>query len=360
MRKKSEFAITGLPLAELTNLLSPLPAFRAAQIFKWISRGVLDFAGMTDIPNSLREEMKNRFSLSSCTVAGLKDGKNAKKIIFALKDDAQIEAVLLRDGEGRLTACLSTQAGCPGGCVFCKTGSIGFLRNLTAAEIVEQLLLLQSHATDGKDGRSIKNIVVMGMGEPLLNLAHLRKVIEVVTDPAGLHFSRRKITISTCGVSAGLYDIAEHGPFTRLALSLTSADERLRNKLMPITEGNPLYKVKEALVLFQRNGGGRVTLETALLGGINTRSEDATSIAEFAQGMDTVINLIPWNPVAGLHFDGKPLTQPDAKEIENFMRMLAKHGLKVTLGRRKGRNITGACGQLGNTYRAALGAFTSP
>jgi 23S rRNA (adenine2503-C2)-methyltransferase len=351
MCRKFEFALAGLPLAELTSLLSTLPAFRAAQIFKWISRGVLDFAAMTDIPISLREEMKSRFQISSCAVIGLKDGKNAKKIIITLKDGAQIESVLLRDGAGRLTACLSTQAGCPGGCVFCKTGNIGFLRNLTAAEIVEQLLLLHSPEADSKDGRGIGNIVFMGMGEPLLNMAHLRKAIEVITDPAGLYFSRRRITISTCGVSVGLFDIAEHGPFTRLALSLTSADERLRRKLMPITEGNPLHKVKEALVLFQRKGGGRVTLEIALLGGINTRSEDAESIAEFAQGMDSVINLIPWNPVAGLHFEGKPLTEPDGKEIDNFIRMLKKRGLKVTLRLRKGRGVTGACGQLGSKIK---------
>jgi 23S rRNA (adenine2503-C2)-methyltransferase len=359
MCKNSEFTLAGLPLEELTNLLSPLPAFRAVQIFKWISRGVLDFDGMTDIPISLREEMKSRFPISSCAITGFKDGKNAKKIVLALKDGAQIEAVLLRDGADRLTACLSTQAGCPGGCVFCKTGSIGFLRNLTAAEIVEQLLLLNYPETDGKDRRGIGNIVFMGMGEPLLNMAHLRKAIEVVTDPAGLHFSRRKITVSTCGISAGLFDIAEHGPFTRLALSLTSADERLRHKLMPITEGNPLQKVKEALVLFQRKGGGRITLEAALLGGINTRSEDAASIAEFAQGLDTVINLIPWNPVDGLHFEGKPLTEPDGKEIENFKRMLVKRGLKVTLRLRKGRGVTGACGQLGNTQNAGLSLPTS-
>jgi 23S rRNA (adenine2503-C2)-methyltransferase len=348
MDNKTDSVLTGLPLAELTSLLSPLPAFRAAQIFKWISRGVLDFAGMTDIPASLREEMKNRFSVSSCAVAGVKDGRNAKKIVLGLKDGARVEAVLLRDGANRFTACLSTQAGCPCGCVFCKTGSIGFLRNLTAAEIVEQLLLLRSLAPDRKEGRGIGNIVIMGMGEPLLNLERLRKTIEVFTDPAGLNFSRRKITVSTCGVLAGLYDIAEHGPYIRLAISLTTADEILRRKLMPIAKDNPLQEVKEALILFQRNGGGRVTLEAALLGGVNTRSEDAASIAKFAQGLDTAVNLIPWNPVEGLSFEGKPLAEPDKKEIEKFTRMLAKRGLKVTLRLRKGRGVTGACGQLGS------------
>jgi 23S rRNA (adenine2503-C2)-methyltransferase len=187
----------------------------------------------------------------------------------------------------------------------------------------------------------------MGMGEPLLNLPQLRKAINIFTDSDGMNFSKRRITISTCGICDSLFDIAENGPFARLALSLTTADEVLRQKLMPVTKANPLHKTKEALILFQRKSSSRITLEIPLLGGVNTREKDALSIIEFAKGMDTVINIIPWNPVEGLEFEGKQLVEPEKKEIENFIDKLKNNGLKVITRYRKGRSIMGACGQLG-------------
>ena len=357
MKNNSPVSLAGLLPAELEKLLAPLPRFRAAQIYKWITRGVSDFSQMTDIPNPLKEELKSRFSLYSSAVINRQTDKGAEKIVLALKDGSKVEAVLLSGGKKRLTACLSTQAGCPAGCVFCKTGSLGFSRNLDSAEIAEQFIFLRNAAVsacadsggaENKDGHIIENIVVMGMGEPLLNLPNLRKAIAVFTDTAGMNFSKRRITVSTCGICGGLFDIAENGPFVRLALSLTTADEPLRQKLMPVTAANPLQKVKEALALFQRNGGGRVTLEVPLLGGVNTREKDALSIAKFAGGIDTVVNIIPWNPVEGLEFEGKPLREPEKKETENFTGMLESLGLKVTTRLRKGRRVMGACGQLGS------------
>ena len=357
MNSQSPVPLAGLRPAELEKLFISQPRFRCTQIYKWIMRGVTDFNQMTDIPNSLRREMEEHFSLYSSTVEERHNDRDAKKIVLALRDGLKIESVLLKDGKKRLTACLSTQAGCPSGCVFCKTGSLGFSRNLTAGEIVEQFLFLKTAAASALEadtqnvenysGRIIDNIVIMGMGEPLLNMAELRKAIGIFTEPAGINFSKRRITVSTCGICGSLFDIAENGPFMRLALSLATADEPLRKKLMPVAAANPLQKVKEALILFQRNGGGRVTLEVPLLGGINTREKDALSIAEFAGGIDTVVNIIPWNPVAGLEFEGKPLREPEKKETEDFTGMLKNHGLKVTMRLRKGSRITGACGQLG-------------
>jgi len=188
----------------------------------------------------------------------------------------------------------------------------------------------------------------MGMGEPLLNLENLRKAISTFTDPKGFNLSRRRITVSTCGICEGLFDIAKNGPFIRLALSLLTADENLRSLLMPITKFNPLEKIKEALVLFQKNGGGRITLEIPLLGGINTRDADIKSIADFSLGLETVINLIPWNPVENLYFNGAPLLKPSKKEIDNFKNKLESKKLKVTKRLHKGQGINGACGQLGS------------
>jgi 23S rRNA (adenine2503-C2)-methyltransferase len=343
-------SLAGLLPAELENLLLPLPRMRAAQIYKWIARGISGFDQMTDLPSSLREELKSRFRLYSSTVDSCHEDKSAAKIAVSLKDGLKIESVLLRDGKSRLTACLSTQSGCPAGCVFCKTGSLGFSRNLSAAEIVEQFLFLRITAgkeAAGKSGHSIDNIVIMGMGEPLLNLEELRKAITVFTDPAGMNLSRRRITVSTCGICGGLADLADNGPFIRLALSLVTADEPLRQKLMPIAAANPLADVKKALAAYQRNGGGRVTLEIPLLGGVNTRGKDAVCAAQFAKGIETVINLIPWNPAAGLEFEGKSLREPEKKETEDFAKLLESHGLKVTTRLRKGREVMGACGQLG-------------
>jgi 23S rRNA (adenine2503-C2)-methyltransferase len=344
--------LAGLTLPELEKLLSPLPRLRSVQIYKWITRGVNNFDQMTDIPNSLREELKSCYSLYSSAVTNCYNDDDTKKIAMSLKDGLKIEAVLLNDGKSRYTACLSTQAGCPAGCVFCKTGSLGFARNLSREEIVEQFIFLRNAAgleaeAKSNGGHIIGNIVVMGMGEPLLNLEQLRRAVAVFTDPAGMNFSRRRITVSTCGICGGLYDLAENGPFVRLALSLVTADEPLRQKLMPVTAANPLAKVKEALAAFQKNSGERVTLETVLLGGVNTREKDARSIAQFADGLDTVVNIIPWNPVAGLEFEGKPLRESTKEETENFVRLLESYALNVTTRRRKGRGVMGACGQLG-------------
>jgi len=355
--------LAGLSQIEIEELLKSQPRFRACQIYKWTAKGIKDFDEMKNIPNALRDELKSRFTLYSGKIDSCNKDGGAEKVVIELKDGKKIEAVLLSDGKERLTACLSTQAGCPAACVFCKTGSLGFSRSLDCAEIVEQFLFLRqiaqeqknddtggssAHNSEKKGEHVIDNIVIMGMGEPLLNLANLRKSIAIITDKAGINFSKRRITVSTCGICEGLFDLAKNGPYTRLALSLTTADELLRNKLMPLTAANPLSKVKEAIAAFQKNGGSRVTLELVLLGGINTRDKDALSIVDFAEGIDTVINIIPWNPVAGLTFEGKPLREPDSEEVENFVMMLEGYGLKVTVRRHKGRGVCGACGQLGS------------
>jgi 23S rRNA (adenine2503-C2)-methyltransferase len=162
-----------------------------------------------------------------------------------------------------------------------------------------------------------------------------------------MKFSRRRITISTCGIVDGLFDIANNGPYIRLALSLATADEKLRNLMIPASKSNPLEKIREALILFQRNGGGRITLEIPLLSGINTRETDALSIKKFAVGLDCIVNIIPWNPVSGLELEGKSLCEPEKNETFNYKRKLENYGIKVTMRLHKGRSVMGACGQLG-------------
>jgi 23S rRNA (adenine2503-C2)-methyltransferase len=190
---------------------------------------------MNNLPLQLREELSTRFALRPDTAEEILRGTDGTvKLVLEFPDHVRIESVLLTDGPGRKTACISTQAGCPMGCVFCKTGRMGFLRNLDSSEIVEQFLRLKdlakgTNAADTPaDSHPVSNIVVMGMGEPLLNLTELRRAVEVITCDRGLHFSKRRITVSTCGIAEGIEDLADNGPGVRLALSLTTADEPLR------------------------------------------------------------------------------------------------------------------------------------
>ncbi|MDR0602353.1 MAG: 23S rRNA (adenine(2503)-C2)-methyltransferase, partial [Treponema sp.] len=184
----------------------------------------------------------------------------------------------------------------------------------------------------------------------------LRRACAFLFHRDGPGLSPRRVTVSTFGLAVGIRELALGGPPARLALSLTTADEKLREALMPVTKGSPLPLLKEALVYFQEKGGGRVTLEAVLLGGINTGEKDARAMAAFACGLDAVINLIPWNPVEGLVFSGLPLREPSAGETAEFRRFLEKEGLKVTRRYRRGRGVCGACGQLGEKEASSGGA----
>jgi 23S rRNA (adenine2503-C2)-methyltransferase len=187
----------------------------------------------------------------------------------------------------------------------------------------------------------------MGMGEPLLNLTELRKALDSITDQGGIGLSKRRITLSTSGIAAGIRELADTGPDLRLAVSLTTADPSLREELMPIARTNPLPALKEALQWYQKQRGRRITLEAVLLRGINTRNEDIEAMLNFTHGLDAAVNLIPWNPVEGMTFRGQPLREPNAAEITRFSRELTRRGITVTKRFRKGRSVSGACGQLG-------------
>ena len=334
--------LAGRLVEELAELLKAYPPFRSRQIHKWICGGAGTFDEMSNLPLPLRKELAEKYSLLSGTVSSeLQDTDGTVKLGITLEDGAVIEAVILSDGEGRKTACLSTQAGCAAACVFCKTGTLGFQRNLLAAEIAGQFLHLKR-----KDA-AISHIVIMGMGEPLLNLGELRKALSFFMESGGLAISKRRITLSTCGIKKGILDFAERGPDIRLALSLTTARQELRERLMPISRENPLPQIKEALLKYQEKRERRITLELVLLGGINTGISDAQAAANFGAGLDAVINLIPWNPVGGLEFEGRPLRPPTPGETADFTAALKNCGLTVTRRFRKGAGISGACGQLG-------------
>ncbi len=340
-----KLALAGLLPHEITEQLSLAPAFRGKQIFEWIGRGVTDFDQMTNLPSSIREELNEKAVLRSSQVTKvLKDPDGTIKLQITLNDGLAVETVLLTDKEDRKTACVSCQVGCAMNCQFCQTGNLGLARSLTASEIVEQFLFLEQHAGP------LSNIVFMGMGEPMMNLSGVRKAIQVLTDKGGRNLSGRRITLSTSGVIKGIYDLADNGPLIRLAVSLTTADPELREQIMPIGRTNPLPELRKAIDYYAKKSGRRVTLEAALLHDKNTTDESAKNMIDFAKGIDVNINLIPWNPVEGL-----PFTEPTSSECRTFVSKLEKAGLNVTLRTRRGREIGGACGQLGKTLADKIG-----
>ena len=358
-------ALAGLSIEELDGFLRresglELPSFRVRQIFRWLRRGAASFDAMSDLPLDLRSELERRGTCRSTKISAVFKEAGALKAQIELQDKNTIEAVLLSDIKGRKTACLSTQAGCAVRCVFCKTGSLGFSRNLNAAEIVEQFYHLEtliseepvpklgagSHfktETLPSENAKISNIVFMGMGEPLLNLSETRRAILVLSEG----FSVRRITISSCGISSGIVSLAREGPAARLAVSICTARQELRDSLMPLCKAYPLKDLKEALKIHQRAIGQRITLEAVMLQNINTSEADARAMIDFSSGLDVMINLIPWNKTSALEYSA-PLKPPTPTSIMRFKKMLEKGGLKVSARRSKGGSIAGACGQLGS------------
>jgi len=335
----SKIALAGLLPEEITEQLQLGQKFRGLQIFKWIGSGATSFDQMTNLGKDVRQRLNEQATLRSSSVSRiLKDPDGTIKLQITLEDGGAVETVLLTDKEGRKTACVSCQVGCGMKCAFCQTGQLGFSRNLTANEIVEQFLYLEEECGH------LDNIVFMGMGEPMLNLPESRKAISVLTDERGRNLSVRRITLSTSGIIKGIYDLADNGPNIRLAVSLTTADEDLRKSLMPVNNANPLPELRKAIDYYANKSGKRVTLEAALLKNKNTGKESADRMIAFAKGIDVNINLIPWNPVETLPFE-----EPDSSEVRNFVSFLEKAGLNVTLRTKRGRKIGGACGQLGKS-----------
>jgi hypothetical protein len=315
--------------------------FQGEQVFAWLSRGVLSFNEMTNLSVSLREKLSNNHSIFTSKIQTVLKDDSSIKLSIELEDENIIEAVLLKDKTGRPTACVSSQVGCPLSCAFCKTGKLGYSRNLKANEIIEQFHHLQKYVN-----RKIENIVFMGMGEPLLNIKEVKKALNILTHPKGLNLSKRRITVSTAGVIDGIYELCNDELPPRLAVSLTTADPTLRLSLMPIEKSNPLHRLKEAIRYFNEKTGKRITLEIALIHNVNTSKDMLEKVVLFSKGLNVLINLIPWNPIEEINF-----TRPSDNEINYVEQYLKNKGLNVTIRKRKAGQITGSCGQLGKVKK---------
>ncbi|HET7839912.1 MAG TPA: 23S rRNA (adenine(2503)-C(2))-methyltransferase RlmN [Rectinemataceae bacterium] len=291
-------SLYGMSPAQIAEACAFRQAFRARQVYRWLARGVSSFEEMTDLPLAERERLSRLIPRirSSQVAAALPDEDGSLKLQIRLADGAAVECVLLEDLEGRKTACLSSQVGCPMRCAFCKTGTLGFLRDLKPGEIMEQFHFLAERRGE------ISNVVFMGMGEPMLNLASVRSAITILSDPAGPGISLRKITISTSGIVPGILDLAEHGPMVRLAVSIAAADDGLRSELMPVNRSHDLAALKAALLRYQETTGERITLELPIMGNSNASVADAQALAAWTTPLRVQVNVIPWNRVPGLHF----------------------------------------------------------
>ena len=326
---------------ELMSILSLDKPFQARIIRDNLIKGVTSFDEMTSLPKALRERLsKERGSALTGRIIRKEEADSTVKIAVSFPDGAIIECVRLSDGTGRYTACLSSQVGCAMGCAFCKTGTMGLIRNLTAGEIVEEFILLSSL------GERISHIVFMGMGEALHNFtASIDAAMELHRE-SGFDISFRKMTISTCGLVPGINKLTELDIPIRLAVSLVSADDDIRSDIMKVNRSYPLKELKDALLRFQHHQDRRLTLEYCMLSGVNTDRKSAEQLASFVKGLDALVNLIPWNPIPELGF-----RTPAEEEIRQFEKDLKSLGINYTIRRSKGRSISGACGQLATEAR---------
>jgi len=315
------------------------PGFRAAQIRKWVFEGRAEsFQAMSDLPKSLRDDLATEYQLwTSKAVRHLQSGDGTEKLLLELADGGRIECVLLRDGERR-SICISTQVGCAMGCVFCASGLDGVDRNLTSGEIVEQILLLQRLLP--RDER-LSNIVVMGMGEPLANLDNLLPALDEASADDGLGIGHRRITISTVGLPKQLHRLCELNTRYHLAVSLHAPTDKLRNEIVPVNKNIGLAEIIAAADRYLDVSNRRLTFEYVLLAGINDQPQHARALAALLKGRTAFLNIIPYNPVAGL-----PYATPSGNATHRFCDILIAAGINVKLRRRKGDEINAACGHL--------------
>lgn len=319
-----------------------MPAFRAKQVSEWLYKHkVTTFEAMTNLPKALRERLAAGTRIGVLEQAAEQHSAESAttKRLYRLPDNQLIESVLMEYEDGRRTACISTQAGCAMGCVFCATGQMGFARHLTDGEIVEQALhfarLLES------EGDRLSNVVLMGMGEPLHNYENTLRAIRRLNDPNGLNIGQRHITLSTVGLVPEIQRFAEENLQVGLAISLHAATDSERSALLPINRRYPIREVIEAAAYYVQRTGRRVTFEWALIRGENDTVEQAEKLGALLQGLLCHVNLIPLNPTNG--YSGAP---SDPLRVDAFQAALARYGVNSTVRVRRGIDIQAGCGQL--------------
>ena len=318
--------------------------FRAQQIFAWIyTKGAMSFDVMTNLPAALRAALKDQFILEEPTLAH-KDvsADGTTKFLFSLKDDEKVETVLIPT-ENRTTACISTQAGCKFGCRFCASGIGGWTRNLTAAEILSEVLYVKNHSPQ----KDLSHIVFMGVGEPLDNYDNLLRAIRIINAKNAINIAARRITISTCGLVPQIKKLTQEGLQIELAISLHGSSEENRNILMPVNRKYPLKDLIAACKDYIRATNRQVTFEYILIKDITCTEQAAKELGGLLKGMLCKINLIPYNKVE--EFPHEP---PGKMEMLFFKNLLDKAGVHATIRMPRGRDVNAACGQLRHAQKS--------
>ncbi len=330
------------------------PRFRAEQVWQWLWRkNARSFAQMTDVSRALRERLTACAEIRVPEIADEQvSADGTRKLLLRLRDGALVETVLIpsrgRDEHGRMAQCLSCQVGCAMGCTFCSTGAMGFTRNMTAGEILGQILAARSLIGDERPDRPIiRNLVFMGMGEPLLNLKEVTRALTVLHDDKGFAFSARRITVSTCGIREGLRRLGESG-LAFLAVSLHAPNQALREQIMPRAAAWELDDLMAALAAYPLKTRERITFEYLLLGGVNDSPAHARELARLMSSVKGKLNLIVYNPAEGL-----PYRAPDAEAVLAFEKILWDKNITAVVRKSKGRDIKAACGQLCAAQREA-------
>ena len=354
-------ALLGMKPEEIAAVFAELgqPAFRAKQLVEWVfTKRAASFDEMTNLPKPMREALATRFvtrSLQIATVTGSKD--TTRKFLLKLHDGRFVETVLipanpaLYGGKSdRRTLCVSSQVGCAYDCKFCASGLAGFTRNLTAAEIVEQIVQVEAHS-----GERVDNLVFMGMGEPLANFSNVTKAVEILNAEWGIGIGARHMTISTSGLAPQIEKLADFPLQIRLAISLHGATDPVRDQIMPVNRKYPLAELFAALEQWNSKRKQFLTFEFILIEDINDSLDQAKALAARARRVNAKVNLIPYNTV-----DGLPWKRPSEARQDAFLKVLTDAGVTATLRREKGHDIAAACGQLRLKQETQLGIIESP
>ena len=340
--------IKSLPLAQLTEVLETMgeKKFRAKQMYQWMHvRLAGSFEEMTDLSKALREKCEQSFTYTSLEVVQVQESKidGTRKYLFGLSDGNVVESVWMKYKHGN-SVCISSQVGCRMGCRFCASTLDGLERNLTPAEMLDQIYSIQKLT-----GERVSNVVVMGTGEPMDNYENLLTFIGMLTDENGLNISQRNVTVSTCGIVPRMRQLAERKLQITLALSLHATTDEKRRKLMPIANRYSIAELMEACAYYFEQTGRRITFEYSLVGGVNDTDEDAAELTALARPLCCHVNLIPVNPIKERDY-----VQSMGARIQAFKNKLEKNKINVTIRREMGRDIDGACGQLRHKTIGAL------
>jgi len=340
--------IKELTIEELEGILGDwgYPKFHAQQIFSWIYQNpIREFAQMSDLPLDLRKKLKEDFYLFGFKLLKkLKSEDKTEKFLFQLKDDNLIEAVTI-PAEKRITGCISTQVGCKFRCNFCASGLLGFKRNLTSGEMLEEILWLKNESLNKK----LTHLVFMGIGEPLDNYDNVIKAIRLINSSLGLNIGARRITISTCGIISGIKRLSQEDLQIELSISLHAVDDAIRSRIMPVNKVYPLKNLLEACRGYIKKTNRQITFEYLLIKGINSDLPNAQKLVTILADLKLYkVNLIPANTIKECRVES-----PERREVLRFRDYLLKQGLNVTLRRARGEDIDAACGQLRLRYEKA-------